>query len=278
MGTDWLFNLLTSQRFIERGYVWESYVMDGDDPGILQRAAQVMAEFIVEEKCPATVAAIWRRTRNSGGVVTDSERRNLLANLKETFGSPDKPRPDDHVQGAIAEYLWLVVMQNRNEPREVVRIEKPSFSVTDPGGDGLVVYRDSNGTLIFRLWEIKKHTSTGTPLHDKARAAYSQLTEQALSYLARYSTVRQVLESSDPELAQLYARLVDLWDEQAPEVGAGVSIATSHSGDLDNCFTDFPSHFPDFALTGERLEALLQGISDYARFCAAVKEAAWIVL
>ena len=75
----------------------------------------------------------------------------------------------------MAEYVWYILAQENLPDGLTLRaIEGPSFSVTAPGGDGLAVYQRNDAVLVFRLWEIKKHESTGMHLaHRLARVTSS---------------------------------------------------------------------------------------------------------
>jgi hypothetical protein len=76
------------------------------------------------------------------------------------FGHPDSPVNEHHVQGHVAELLWSRVMRERSvcrDGRQLVKAHPVKADPLEPGGDGLVIYQDPNGVLVFRLWEIKKH-------------------------------------------------------------------------------------------------------------------------
>jgi hypothetical protein len=202
-------------------------------------------------------------------------RERLIVFLEPHLGPPNGPEVehDERAEGAVSEFLWYELLRHRpEEGRKLVRIDGPGFAVTDPGGDGLVVYRTEAGTLAFRLWEIKKHTGD-SPVSATVGTAHRQLNLRALSYLGRYTEVSAQI-ADDPELQLFYTTLVDQWQNQDPSTGAGVAIATSCSGNESDCFTGLPDRFPHLK-DEERLEGLLSAIGDYSAFVVLVKDEVW---
>ena len=94
----------------------------------------------------------------------------------------------------------------------------------EPGGDGLVIYEIDGGTLVFRLWEIKKHESQDR-VSATIRRASKQLSSRGQEYLAKLAGPETV-EQAGP-LGELYAEIVELWLDGSDRAGAGVSVGTS---------------------------------------------------
>lgn len=258
-----------------QGYVWELCRLSGSQEAILREIARLLSGRIVDYLCP-NYAHLWHEARAGTRVLTAKERERLVLFLEPHLGHPDAApvEHDERAQGSVSEFLWHELVRHRTErDRKIARIEGPGFAVTDPGGDGLVVYETSTGRLAFRLWEIKKHTAKGD-VSVTVGNAYRQLDDRALSYLARYSGVAQQL-TDRPDLRPFYATLVDKWQENDESVGAGVAVATSCQGDESaDCFTGLPTRFPQLA-DGDRLEGLLTAIGDFAQFADLVKGEVW---
>ena len=275
MPEDLLRKLLGPQSRTGSGYKWELCLVPGADAKTLSKVASLLAERIVEHLCPEYVADGWRDVRIGRRAATAQERQRLIVFLEPHLGNPDEVRDehDERAQGAVSEFLWYELLRHRPESgRKIARIEGPGFAVTDPGGDGLVVYESDSGSLTFRLWEIKKHTAKGD-VSVTVGGAHRQLNTRALSYLARYTAVSQQL-TDEPELRQFYATLVDKWQEEDDAVGAGVAVATSWAMKHPDCFTGLPNRFPHLN-QGDRLEGLLNAIGDYAAFVEMVKAEVW---
>ena len=205
---------------------WFRGVLSASATADVETAAAIVADAAVEWQCRGAEPRYqaWRQAVTEGRSMPPEESRRLTPFIQPAFGLPSKPRPPEHVQGLVAEYVWYILARE-NLPAELQlrRIEGPGFSVTTPGGDGLIVYEQKDTTLIFRLWEIKQHDSQ-THISRTVGRAYSQLSENAEFYLAQLTTLA---DNYPADLAQLYGGLADLWLERDPSAGAGVAISTS---------------------------------------------------
>jgi hypothetical protein len=148
-----------------------------------------------------------------------------------------------------------------------VRIEEPSWSAIDGGGDGLVIYRISQD-LAFCLWESKAHG--GQTVRDVVNGACRQLDKKAIRYLARMSKIGQ--EFLDEELRAFYGRLAELWRNQAREAAGGVSVTTS-SKDVGECFDNMGAYWL-FAERDQR-QGLVAVIENFSEFAVRVREHLW---
>lgn len=267
--------LLAPQSHKGEGYSWELCALQGADHEVLPEVAKLLAERIVAYLCPEHVADLWLQSRSGQRSLTPQERELLIVFLEPQLGHPEATRQehDERAQGAISEFLWYELVRHRSERgRKIAKIEGPGFAVTDPGGDGLVVYESESGFLAFRLWEIKKHIGRSN-VSETVGNAQRQLNTRALSYLARYTSVSQQL-TDRPDLQQFYATLVDKWQEMDDAAGAGVAVATSCFGAQDDCFTGLPNRFPHLK-NGDRLEGLLSALGEFAQFVDMVKDEIW---
>ena len=191
--------------------------------------------------------------------------------VESAVGLPDRARPADQVEALVAEHLWFFLVNVNRQADGIVSVEGPALDVTEPGGDGLVIYKDPGGQFQFRLWEIKKHTAHSRMSGTVGRA-YTQLSTRATQYLAKYSLVGQ--HDPDQALGRFYGRLLELWVQADPAAAAGVAIATSHTSVPGKCFQTFATRFPDFA-SPPRLRGLVASFSDLPRVAERVKDTLW---
>ncbi|NKZ08830.1 hypothetical protein [Actinomadura latina] len=250
----------------------------------LQTAAEILADEAMRLRCGnSPVLAKWRARRNRAEVATntdDPERREIEVFVAPVFGLPDGGKTElnkltDHIQGFVAELLWNRIIQDRVQcldGRTLMHTEEIKGDPTGTGGDGFVVYEIADGTLVFRLWEIKKHVSK-SPISATIKRAADQLSEHGARYLAMLTGPGSKHEGA---LGQLYGELVRLWLEASPRAGIGVSVATSaaYAPDSHPTFTNVAPVFPQFPAEGQR-EALLVAVSDFAAFAERVRGIVW---
>jgi len=237
--------------------------------------AKFLAELIIEHKCrgcPQKYYA-WKQHLDGGAEPTGTTIEALKAFIEPVFGLPEKPDSiqQDHLEGYVAEYLWFFLSLDGLAGQNVVRVEPPGFTVTDPGGDGLIIHGLPNTGLMFRLWEIKKCSGTST-VSSTVGNAYKQLNARATKYLARYTAIGQ--EISDQRLANFYGQLIDFWIDAKSEASAGISVATCVTRVPTRCFTTFGKHFPQFT-DPVRLRGMLTAIQDFPTFATKVRECVW---
>ena len=230
-----------------------------------------VADGYIKLHAPNHLADAWGARHRGGAEHPGALKRALEVFVKAGFGLPgeeDAP-PSDHIEGLVAEHLWYFLTLEEAPDNGVIRIERPSFKATDPGGDSLALHR-SGGSLMFRLWEIKKCTSGR--VSSTISRAYRQLDKNALEYLARYSMIRQEVE--DAEAAAIYARLVELWVDGDPAAAPGINVTTSMSSLPQTAFSTFPHRFPH--LTGpSRMLGTLMATEDFPALVTRVQEHVW---
>jgi hypothetical protein len=251
--------------------------MDADPDVDLEAAAWLVADSIMRLRTKSATRSfdLWQRAATGGDPLNDLERPRIAPFIRTVFGLPNAAAPDDHAEGYVAEVVWFLLTRDLvDEGRTLRRIEEPSFYVTGPGGDGLVVFQADDGSLLFRLWEIKKHTGS-RHLSATATRAMTQLSRNAPSYLAQYVSVAA---HTDQQVADLYARLVDAWVDGDTCAGVGVAIGTSlNSAPKQRCFTGMQTHFPHL-VAGDQLEGLVAAIADFPSFASRVRGFVWNVL
>jgi hypothetical protein len=195
--------------------------------------------------------------------------------VEPSMGLPtdDTARSADHVQGAVAEYVWYLVARDRTDPHRTVRhIERPSLLATEPGGDGLAIYRlNADASLIFRLWEVKKSSGTGSISRVVTRAC-TQLASRGKQYFAKYAS--QGDRFADDELVALFGDLGERWISWHASAGAGVAVATSEAATPSRAFSQMHRHLPHLG-RGDQLEGLITGIGDFPTFSEQVRDFLW---
>jgi hypothetical protein len=171
-----------------------------------ETAAQLLADDAMQIRCgKSPVLARWRARRDGGPSEVGKRKETVEAYSRIGFGLPAEPVNDDHLQSHVAELLWNRLIQERlvcRDSRRLVHAHPVKPDPLEPGGDGLVIYEISGGTLVFRLWEIKKHESQAK-LSATIRRASNQLSSRGQEYLAklagqRPSNRRTRLETSTP--------------------------------------------------------------------------------
>lgn len=234
--------------------------------------AKALAELIMRQRfisCPHHFEA-WQLRTNGGPSHSSKIEAALKAFIKPTVGLPKKEIPINHLEGFVSEYLWYFLSLEMASG-DIVKIEPPSFRVTEPGGDGLIIHRLSDGKLQFRLWEIKKCTGSNT-VSSTIGNAYKQINNKATEYLAKYTMIGQ--ENSDPELKAFYGKLVDYWIDSSPEAAAGVSVTIPKEKVPKRCFTTFGGRFPKL-VDPVRLQGMINAIDDFSSFALKVREFIW---
>jgi hypothetical protein len=253
---------------------WSLGVLDPAASDDVHTAARLIADTAMSYRCgPASALDLWRARAQGGPALTSKERQVVDAFIEDGFGLPGKPMPPVHLQGAVAEWLWYcLTLESAPAERKLVHLQGPSYSVTEPGGDGLAVWEITDGTLVFRLWEIKQHDTAAHLSRTVARAC-DQLSTSAMRYLAKFTSIGSTLYQGP--LGELYAALPDLWADGDPRAGAGVALATSASrAPRRRCFGTLTTKLPALA-AGGRLEGLVVAVAQFPAFAELVQGCIW---
>ncbi|HML41260.1 MAG TPA: hypothetical protein PKD23_11310 [Bellilinea sp.] len=246
----------------------------------LGRLAKAIATAIVEfrcRRCPHHFQA-WANKAEKGLPLVESSSAALKAFLTPTFGEPGSKNnkgQTDQLEGFVSEWIWYFIT-SENPTNQIVYQIPPGFKSIDPGGDGFIIHRLSSGTLMYRLWEMKKFAPTSDDTTQRISStierAYSQLNSNAMEYLARITTTEQ--ETVNPELEEFLGLLPDLWVDASPQAAAGVSIATSFKYVESNCFDNFGARFPRFTQP-VRLRGMITGVLDFSKLSLLIQEYIW---
>lgn len=254
---------------------WRLVTLQGVTAEKRAAVAWLIADAIMRTRCgKSTAYSEWREAALAATKVTGRVRDKLVAITRSAFGTPEVPGSLDHVEGHVAEWLWYLLMHERNDShRSIALLEPPKFLVTEPGPDGFVVYDLSGQLHIFRLWELKKHTGkndiTGT-----VRGAYGQLRTEGSRYLAQLTAMHSDKEGS---VGELCAQLVDLWIDGDNRAGAAVGLTSAKVPPPKKCFTTMGKQLPVFQQPGQ-LEGMLCAVEEYRNLALDVRGFLWSVL
>lgn len=255
-----------------------------DNVSSIDDIAKVLALAIVDFRCrgldPCFFDA-WKDRVETGSILDSQKETVLRIMLVPTFGEPYQPFTGtpkqiqgnrDHLEGFVGEWLWYF-LTIETAMLDIKRIEPPGFKSTDPGADSLVIHQQSNGDLVFRLWEMKKFapSAPGQKVNATVTKACKQLDAKALEYLARYTVTGQELR--DPELKSLYGQLVQKWVDSDPAASVGVSVVTSNDYLDIRCFRNLGTRFPK--ISNGLIEGMLTGLTDFSAFAEKVREFIW---
>jgi hypothetical protein len=243
----------------------------------LEAAAQLLADDAMRLRCgDAPALASWRARRDGGPELTGTRAAAVATFASMGFGLPSEPaKNEDHIQGHLAELLWNRLLAERvacADGRRLVRVADVKTDPLEPGGDGLVVYRTADGTLVFRLWEIKKHDSVNQ-LSATIRTASNQLANRGDTYLGKIVGPAS-LEGG--EIGAFFAEVIELWIDRSERAGVGVSVGTSahHAPRHRSSFRSLASAFPAF-VPQEQTEGIAVAVADFPAFARRVKEIVW---
>lgn len=243
------------------------------DPSQIEEAASSLAATIAGRRLGVNprLHELWTKNHSGkAGSPPDADIKLLKATLLENIGTPDDPADTSHLNGLIAEAVWIEVIKAIDTGLGVpVRVEGHDWSVTDPGGDGLTVYATPEG-FCFRLWESKHH-GAATPVRETANFACRQLQKRSLSYLARFSLIAQDL-AHDGQLAIFYGLLPEMWVNKDPAAGIGINVTAGSDADIEGDFGNITSYFE---LDSPQHQATLHLMSDAVIFADTVRHEIW---
>jgi len=239
----------------------------------LERLVSQLGERIMRYRCrgqPGRFEA-WRERRDGGPAADETTRRALEIVVGTAVGLPGSPKSRDHVEAFVAEHLWYFLTLEADPDECIVRVQGPSVEVTEIGGDGLTIHRESKDAISFRLWEIKKYSGTGSAA-STVSGACRQLEANALRYLNKFSLLGQ--QEADEQIARLYGELLDHWLEATSEASAGVGLGTSSRAITNRSFQSLPKSFPRL-VSPPRLQGCAAAIDDFSAFVERVRDELW---
>ena len=257
---------------------WRKGLLSTADADKVATVACAVADMAMRWRCRGAPRSyiLWRDAINSGAHLPPSDQRVVTPFFQTVFGIPAREKPIAHMCGWIAELLWYRITLDLDLPQRLVRhIEGPDFHATSPGGDGLVVWQNPDGGLVFHLWEIKNYVGQGS-ISSTVRDAYEQLTERATEYLAKMTAIATAA-GIDDDLVDILGNLVALWADDDERCGAGVSVTTHADALPSKCFTTMHKHFPGKQIPGQ-LEGLVTAVANFEHFAVDVRSRVWRAL
>ncbi|EQD82642.1 hypothetical protein GCM10009533_66950 [Saccharopolyspora spinosporotrichia] len=238
--------------------------------------AWIIADSVMKNRAGSSRAGeLWRSAALAGTRLSGRDRKIVSAFLDGVFGLPPDGKSEIHVIGHVAEWLWyLHARETVHGSRNIALLDPPKFNVTEPGGDGFVVFSDAvTSETSFRLWEIKQHVG-GSAVSTTVGTAYKQLSTNATRYLAQLTGIHSTQPGPVGELCQ---QLVDFWIDCSHRAGAGVSVASATTPAPPRCFSTMGRHFPGFTQPGQ-MEGLLMAVEDLPGLARDVRGYLWTVL
>ena len=237
-------------------------------------AASALAAAIAQRRIGGNprLHHVWE-THHDGATtdaVTETDAKLFATGLLQNVGTPEDPQDDRYLHGLIAEAVWSEVISSTDAGLGLpIRTEGHEWSVMDHGGDGLTVYASAED-FSFRLWESKHHGAT-SPLRDTVTEACRQLKGGAPSYLARFGLIAQYL-ADQPDLAEFYGRMAELWVDKDQRAGAGITVAADATAEIGRGFDGLESYF---GLGLSQHQAALHLLGDIDGFAKAVQIELW---
>lgn len=262
---------------------WELVVLTAQRGQERAAMAWIVAEALMKQRCGSTVKAfdLWRQATLAGTKLASPERQLVVAFAEPVFNPQLVSKAYHGVTGHIGEWLWyLLALESPDVPARVKEyLAAPKDTVTDSGGDGLVIYRAATGPtpiLLFRLWEMKKYTGADDSITDTVTGAFKQLSEHGHGYVR--SQLAWAEKNVAGDVGPFISQLVELWISGDPSGGAGVSVAANATAAPKNsAFTTVHKHIPHLAHPGQ-LEGLVITVDDFEEFAAHVQELVWTAL
>ncbi len=268
--------LAITEHTTNGGCSWRRGLCALSDHDRLDAAAWLVAREIMGLRCGSArgIFGAWQAAAMDQPLPADCDLSTVIPFVAPTFGLPPAGGSVEHIQGHVAEIVWRTLAKEENRPqRSIVHLARPDSDVTSPGADGFVIYRTvADGSLTFRLWEIKKRSGSGSA-SSSVRNGYVQLDLNAERYLAKVTGQSEV-PGAEQELVNLFAELVPAWKRADPAAGAGVALAADAHDLPGRAFTTMHKHFPALVAAGG-LEGYLLGIGSLRDFALYIRWLLW---
>jgi hypothetical protein len=269
-------------RGVDQVCPWEFVALAAPSKEHTAAAAWIVADAIMKGRTGTDTKAynLWRTATLSGAPLEGTERAHVLAFATPVFAAAGNEGKKSHgLAGYVGEWLWyLLAKEAPLEPGQKVEIlPTPGPTVTDSGGDGIIIHRLEGAatTFVFRLWEMKKFTADkSTDVSPTVRGAWQQLNEKGASYLAAMSWADKHLAE---DTRAFVSTLVPQWVNAAPSSNGGVSVAVNPAAAPDKAFHTAHNHFSTHTHPGA-LQGLIVAIDDFESFAADVREYVWTAL
>lgn len=256
------------------GFTWIK--LDHTNPGQEALLADELAELIMRGKLQgmAHIFNSWLTKRNQNLAIPQPHISALEGIISICIGTQAVPKPDDHRQGWVAEHLWYFLVNGSYPSVNLVRIFDVGISSTDPGGDGLVIHRKLDGSLYYRLWELKKVAGSATTTVDQTISkAAGQLSANGVKYISRYVIQNQNQVMSVDE-KNFLNEMIECWLSSDPRASVGIATISATAKLTSPNFNPLTSTFTAFAAQGS-LEGRTIAIQNFDNFCDLVCRSIW---
>lgn len=177
----------------------------------------------------------------------------------------------DHLEGLVAEHLWHMCASEAALCPAPRFLGDLGFRVHDKGPDGFVIV-DAQGTLEFRLWEIKKN-STPQSARSTVDGAADQLQRRAPDYLQEIAALNR--HHPDATLTPVFQNLVRHWSQQSPAANVGIAVVTSRPAGTAVPFANFGSLYLSGFKGSTPMQGLLMNMNDLRTFALEVRQVIW---
>ncbi|SCF57865.1 hypothetical protein GA0115256_103515 [Streptomyces sp. DconLS] len=264
---------------------WELVSLTGHSDAERAAMAWIVAEAVMRQRCGPSPTAFpaWERATLAGRKLQGVEREVVLSFAEPVFKPQEKATAEEHhgVPGYVGEWLWYLLALEQPDLPDRVReyLAEPSLTVTDSGGDGLVIHRVGGAVasaLMFRLWEMKKYTGGRDQISGTIKGAWDQLASSGTRYLA--AQMGWAYKHVAGDVGAFVSMLPDLWANGDSRGGAGVSVATNSSATPQRrAFSRSHERIPRLKHAGQ-LQGLIIAVDDFAGFAAQVQETVWTAL
>ncbi|MFE2846764.1 hypothetical protein ACFXKS_25030 [Streptomyces scopuliridis] len=260
---------------------WDLVVTLGQSPQDRAAAAWVIADEIMGSRTDLDKAAydLWHAAALAGNRLTGRDHTRVLAYAYPVFGAAAAQLKGNHgLAGYVGEWLWY--LNTRDLPpepgRSVETLTAPGSTVSDSGGDGLIIHRvdGSPQEFVFRLWEMKKYSGKADDAQGTIRGAWKQLHTKGAVYLAQMSWGDKYLVA---DTRVFVSSLVAQWVDAAPTGNGGVSVALNSSATPTKAFHLSHDHFPTHTHPGA-LQGLVVAIDRLEDFARDVRGYVWSAL
>ncbi|MFE6867854.1 hypothetical protein ACFVFS_14960 [Kitasatospora sp. NPDC057692] len=260
---------------------WELVVTIDQAPEDRAAAAWIIADEVMHSRTDVEteVYDLWRQSVLAGTKLTGRDHVRTLAFAYPVFGAAAALKKGNHgLAGYVGEWLWYLITRDLPaEPgRSVEFLTAPGPTVSDSGGDGLIIHRAEGSTrgFVFRLWEMKKYTGKANKPDGAIRKGWTQLGTKGATYLGQMSWGDKRLV---PDTLEFVSSLVSQWVDAEESGNGGVSVALNASATPARAFHLAQQHFTTHSHP-DALKGMVVAIDDLEAFARIVRGYVWSAL
>ncbi|WP_165396243.1 hypothetical protein [Streptomyces sp. F001] len=182
--------------------------------------------------------ALWRDSTLDDTTLQGREHSTVHSFAYPVFGAAGAQKKANHgLAGYTGEWLWYLITRDMAPgPGHAVEfLSVPGPTVSDSGGDGMIVHR-VDGTaqsFVFRLWEMKKYSAKADDPANTIRGAWQQLNTKGSIYLGQMPWADRQLAA---DTRVFLSSVVQQWVDAQPTGSGGVSVALNTSATPQKAF------------------------------------------